>query len=112
LLPSFDISSAIGKLFESWLTGKGGGCKRSRQAQHIVRRSFKYLKFCCEDEEKELNHDWNMVDFSLSSLDFLFRYVDAMQSDWGLGHAGRLAYLDSIADLVDFSKTLGAPDSV
>ena len=53
-----------------------------------------------------------MVDFSLSSPNFLFRFVDAMQTDWGLGHAGRLAYLDSIADLIDFRKTHGAPDAV
>ena len=109
LLPSFDISSTIGKLFQSWLIGSGG-CKSIRQAQQAVRKSFKYLKFCCEDDEEELN--WNMVDFSLSSPNFLFRFVDAMQSDWGLGHAGRLAYLDSIADLIDFRKTHGAPDAV
>ena len=41
-----------------------------------------------------------MVDFSLSSPNFLFRFIDAMQSKWRLGHAGRLAYLDSIADLL------------
>ena len=110
LLPSFDISSTIGKLFQSWLIGSGGGCKSIRQAQQVVRKSFKYLKFCCEDDEEELN--WNMVDFSLSSPNFLFRFVDAMQTDWGLGHAGRLAYLDSISDLIDFRKTHGAPDAV
>ena len=80
LLPSFDISSTIGKLFQTWLIGSGGGCKSVRQAQQVVRKSFKY--------------------------------VDAMQTDWGLGHAGRLAYLDSIADLIDFRKTHGAPDAV
>ena len=110
MLPSFDISSTIGKLFQSWLIGSGGGCKSIRQAQQVARKSFKYLKFCCEDDEEELN--WNMVDFSLSSPNFLFRFVDAMQTDWGLGHAGRLAYLDSIADLIDFRKTHGAPDAV
>ena len=45
LLPSFDISSAIGKLLESWLTGSGGGCKSSRQAQKVVHRSFQYIRF-------------------------------------------------------------------
>ena len=109
-LPSFDISNRIGRLFESWLSGSGGGCKSSRQAQQIVRRSFKYLKFCCEDDEEQLS--WAMVDFSLSSPNFLFRFVDAMQTEWGLDHAGRLAYLDSIADLVDFRKIHSAPDAV
>lgn len=35
-----------------------------------------------------------------------------MQTDRGLGHAVRLAYLDSITDVVELSKTYGAPDSV
>ncbi|KAK3754724.1 hypothetical protein QZH41_007047 [Actinostola sp. cb2023] len=58
-----------------------------------------------DDEEEDLS--WDMVDFSLSSPNFLFKFVDAMQSDWGLGHAGRLGYLDSISDLIDFRKVHG-----
>ena len=105
-LPSFDISSTIGKELETWLTGSGGGCKTPRQAQQISRKSFKYLKFCCEeDEDEELN--WDIVDFSLSSPNFLFKFVDAMQTDWGLGHAGRLGYLDAITELIDFRKIHG-----
>ena len=108
-VPSFDISTTIGKEFETWLTGSGGGCKSKNQAMQVVRRSFKYLKFCCEDEdvddEEELSWDW--IDFSLSSPNFLFKFVDVMQSDWGLGHAGRIGYLDAISDLIDFRKVHG-----
>ena len=53
-----------------------------------------------------------MVDFGLSSPNFLFRFIDAMQSKWGLGHAGRLTYLDSIADSIDFRETHSASDAV
>ena len=60
LLPSFDISSTIGKLFENWLIESGGGCKSIRQAQQIIRRSFKCLKFCCENDEEDLS--WDMVE--------------------------------------------------
>lgn len=110
-LPSFDITTTIGKEFQTWLTGSGGGCKSIRQAQQIVRRSFKYLKFCCDDDdEEELSWDW--IDFSLSSPNFLFKFVDAMQSNWGLGHAGRLGYLDSISDLIDFRKVHGVASDV
>ena len=103
---SFDVQSTIGKQFEKWLTGSGGGCKSERQAQQIVKRSFKYLKFCCEDDEDEGLY-WDVVDYSLSSPNFLFKFVDAMQTDWGLGHSGRIAYLDSISDLIDFRKVIG-----
>ena len=105
---SFDINATIGTQFSKWLTGSGGGCKSQRQVHQIVRRSFKYLKFCCEDGDEEEELTWDLVDFSLSSPNFLFKFVDAMQNDWGLGHSGRIAYLDSISDLIDFRKVIGA----
>ena len=65
----------IAKNFFSWLTGSGGGCKSDRQAQQIVSKCLKFLKFCCEDEE-ELTFD--IVDFSLCSPNLLFKFVDTM----------------------------------
>ena len=61
-IASFDSTNKIAKNFFSWLTGSGGGCKSDRQAQQIVSKCLKFLKFCCEDEE-ELTFD--IVDFSL-----------------------------------------------
>ena len=70
----------------SWLTGSGGGCESDRQAQQIVNRCLKFHKFCGEDEEE---------------LTFVkFTFVHTMQNDWELGHAGRIGYLDAIAELV------------
>ena len=106
---TFDKTSNIAKNFLSWLTGSGGGCKSDRQAQQIVNRCLKFLKFCCEDEE-ELTFD--IVDFSLCSPNLLFKFVDTMQDDWELGHAGRIGYLDAIAELADFRKVNGASDVV
>ena len=70
---------------------------------------LKVLKFCCEDEE-ELTFD--IVEFSLCSPNLLFKFVDTMQDDWNLGHAGRIGYLDAIAELVDYRKVNGASESV
>ena len=106
---TFDKTSNIAKNFMSWLTGSGGGCKSDRQAQQIVSRCLKFLKFCCEDEE-ELTFD--IVDFSFCSPNLLFKFVDTMQDDWQLGHAGRIGYLDAIAELADFRKVNGASDVV
>lgn len=47
VLPSFSVSSPIGESFTKWLTGSGGGCKKDRAAQQIVKRCFKFLKLCC-----------------------------------------------------------------
>ena len=60
---------------------------------------FRSLKFCCDDEEELM---FDIVDFSLCSPNLLFKFVDTMQDDWNLGHAGRRGYLDAIAELVDY----------
>ena len=73
-------------------------------AQLIVSKCLTFLKFSCEDEE-ELKFD--IVDFSLCSPNLLFKFVDTMQYDWNLGHAGRIGYLDAIAELVDYRKVNG-----
>ena len=106
---SFDMSSKIAQDFLSWLTGSGGGCKSDRQAHQIVSRCLKFLKFCCEDDE---DLTFEIVDFSLCSPNLLFKFVDVMQDEWNLGHAGRIGYLDAIAELGDFRKVNGASESV
>lgn len=100
-LPCFPTTCEIGESFIKWLTGSGGGSKLLKPAQQIVKRSFKFLKFCCEDED-ELTYE--AIDFSLGSPSMLYKFVDAMQDDWNIGHAGRLGYLDAISELMDFRK--------
>ncbi|XP_078378573.1 uncharacterized protein LOC144661640 [Oculina patagonica] len=109
VLPSFSVSSKIGESFVKWLTGSGGGCKKDRVAQQIVKRCFKFLKFCCEDEE-ELSFE--VLDFSLCSHSLLFKFIDYLQDECKLGHGGRLGYIDAISELIDFRKINGASDTV
>ena len=106
---SFDMSSRIAQDFLSWLTGSGGGCKSDRQAHQIVSRCLKFLKFCWEEDE---DLTFEIVDFSLCSPSLLFKFVDMMQDEWNLGHAGRIGYLDAIAEMGDFRKVNGASESV
>ena len=65
LLPSFPSFCDIGEVFTKWSTGSAGGCKKDRAAQQIVTRCFKFLRFCCEDEE-ELTFE--VVDFNLACV--------------------------------------------
>ncbi|XP_078356524.1 uncharacterized protein LOC144641384 [Oculina patagonica] len=109
VLPSFSVSSKIGESFVKWLTGSGGGCKKDHVAQQIVKRCFKFLKFCCEDEE-ELSFE--VLDFSLCSHSLLFKFIDYLQDECKLGHGGRLGYIDAISELIDFRKINGASDTV
>ena len=65
---------------------------------------MKFLKFCCEEDE---DLTFEIVDFSLCSHNLLFKFVDMMQDEWNLEHAGRIGYLDTIAELGDFRKVNG-----
>ena len=109
LLPSFSLSCDIGEVFTKWLTGSGGGYKKDRAAQQIVTRCFKFLRFCCEDEE-ELTFD--VVDFGLCSPNLLFKFIDYLQDECKLGHGGRLGYIDAISEIIDFRKLHGASEAV
>ena len=109
LLPSFSLSCNIGEVFTKWLTGSSGGCKKDRAARQIVARCFKFLRFCCEDEE-ELTFD--VVDFSLCSPNLLFKFIDYLQDECKLGHGGRLGYIDAISEMIDFRKLHGASEAV
>ena len=62
LIPSFSPAGQIDEEFTKWLTGSGGVYKKDSPAQQIVNRCFKFLKFCCEEEE-ELNFE--VMDFGL-----------------------------------------------
>ena len=109
VLPSFSLSCDIGEVFAKWLTGSGGGYKKDRAAQQIVTRCFKFLRFCCEDEE-ELTFD--VVDFSLCSPNLLFKFIDYLQDECKLGHGGRLGYIDAISEMIHFRKLHGASEAV
>ena len=109
LIPSFSLSCDIGEVFTKWLTGSGGGCKKDRAAQQIVTRCFKFLRFCCEDEE-ELT--FGVIDFSLCSPNLLFKFIDYLEDECKLGHGGRLGYIDALSELIDFRKLHGASEAV
>ena len=99
----------IGEEFTKWLTGSGGCYKKDRPAQQIVGRCFKFLKFCCEEEE-ELNFE--VMDFSLCSPSLMFKFIDYLQEERKLGHGGRLGYIDAISELIDFRKVNSTSDEI
>ena len=82
-----------------WLEVVGVARKIVQLSRYIAKRCFKFLKFCCEDEE-ELSFE--VLDFSLCSHSLLFKFIDYLQDECKLGHGGRLGYIDVISELIDF----------
>ena len=60
-IATLDPTNNIARDFLSWLTGSGGGLKSNPQAQQIVSKCLKFLKFCCEDEEELHLTLWTLV---------------------------------------------------
>ena len=68
-LPAFSVFGQIGQEFTQWLTGSGGGYKKQRAAQQIVRRSFKFLKYLLQRRRGvELGNSGLQPVFSESSV--------------------------------------------
>ena len=52
------------------------------------------------------------MDFSLCSSTLLFKLIDCLQEECKIGHGGRLGYIDTISEVIDFRKINGASDGV
>ena len=46
----------------------------------------------------------NLIDYGLGSPQLLTQFVDNLEKKWGIGQSGRIAYMSSISDLLDFRK--------
>ena len=89
-LPSFSVSGKIGEAFKKWLTGSCVGYKKDKQVQQIVKRCFKFLQFCCEDEgEDEDDVTFEVMEFSLCFPNLFFKFIDYLQEEGKLGYWGR-----------------------
>ena len=82
--------------------------QRDRPEQQILNKFL--IKFCFKGEEEELCFD--VMDFSLCSSTLLFKLIDCLQEECKIGHGGRLGYIDTISEVIDFRKINGASDGV
>ena len=103
LLPSFSLSWDIGKVVSKWLTGSGGGYKNDCAAQQS------FWDFVVKTRKSWL---FDVVDLSLCSPNFLFKFIDYLQDKCKLGHGERLDYIDAISEVINFRKLHGASEAV
>lgn len=110
--PAFSIADGFGAQFRKWLETPCGGGKAQREAEQIAKRGMKFLMFSMgqDNDGSEANEDY--VDCCIGSPSLLINFLAAITTDWGLRASGALAYMRSIADLVDFRKASGVSDDV
>ena len=106
-IPSCSTDNDFARSFSKWLQNSCGGGKSPKQSDIIVVRALKFLKFCRDeigDSEEEVFVAPNVIDYSLGSPELLTKFIDNLEKEWGIGQSGCIAYVSSIADLIDFRK--------
>ena len=53
-----------------------------------------------------------MIDYVLGSPEIVKKFLDSLKEKWGIGDSGRITYVASISDLLDFRKFNRPPASV
>lgn len=104
-MPMFQKTCKIGVNFKGWLKSPGGGGKSETQADQILSRVLKYLKFCCKDVFASWDIPENVVDYCLGSLTMLSDFVDHLQNDWKMGNPGVIGYMNAIGHILDHRRS-------
>lgn len=114
-LPCCSADNEFARSLSLWLQSTTGGGKALNQAQISVTRILKFLKYCCEEsgeEESTVLSTAQMVDYFLCSSKFLTDFLDYLENTGLMGQSGRLGYVTSISNLLDFRKFNSPPGPV
>ena len=111
-IPSFSVTSGIGKEFLDWLVTPLGGGKSQREANQTAKRAMKFLMAALSDSEDGSNATNEYVDCCLGSAAIVIKFMETVTKEWALSSSAALNYLKSMSDLLDFRKAQGVSDTV
>ena len=104
-MPTFLKTCLMAQTFVKWLKSPGGGGKMNKQADQILCKTLKYLKFCCSDVSTSWEIRETVVDYCLGSLTMLSDFVDYLQKEWSLGYSGVIGYMNAIGHMLDYRRS-------
>ena len=67
-MPLFLKACVVGVNFKKWLQSLGGGGKSENQADQLLYKVLKYLKYCCADVSPSWDIPESVVDYCLGSV--------------------------------------------
>ena len=104
-MPTFEKTCAVGVNFKKWLQSPGGGGKGESQADQLLCRVLKYMKYCCADVSPSWELPESVVDYCLGSVTMLSDFVEYLQTDWLLKSAGVTGYMNALGHLLDYRRS-------
>ena len=95
----------VGENFKKLLQSPGGGGKGESQADQLLCKVLKYLKFCCADVSLSWDIPESVVDYCLGSVTMISDFVGYLQTDWSLKSSGVTGYMNALGHLLDFCRS-------
>ena len=94
-MPMFLKICVVGVNFKNWLQSPGGGGKGESQADQLLCKVLKYLKYCCADVSILWDIPGSVVDYCLGSVTMISDSVQYLQTDWSLKSSGVTGYMNA-----------------
>ena len=104
-MPMFLKTCVVGVNFKKWLQSPGGRGKGKSQADQLLCKVLKYLKYCCGDVSISWDVPESVVDYCLESVTMISDFVGYLQTDWSLKSSGVTGYMNTPGHLLDFRRS-------
>ena len=91
----------VGVNLKKWLQCPGGGGKGESQADQLLCKVLKYLKYCCADVSLPWDIPESVVDYCLGSVTMISDFVGY----WSLKSSGVTGYMNALGHLFDFRRS-------
>ena len=69
----------VGVSFKKWVQSPGGGVKGETQADQLLCKVLKFLKYCCADVSLSWDIPERVVDYCLGSVTMISDFVGYLQ---------------------------------
>ena len=83
-MPMFLKTCVVGVNFKKCLQSPGGGGKDESQADQLLCKALKYLKYCFADVSISWDIPESVVDYCLGSVTIISDFVRYLLTDWSL----------------------------
>ena len=104
-MPMFLKTCVVGVNFKKWLQSPGGGGKGESQADQLLCKVLKYLKYCCTDVSISWDVPESVVDYCLGSVTVISDFGRYLQTDWSLKSSSVTGYMNALGHLLDFRRS-------
>ena len=95
----------VGVNFKKWLQSPGSGGKFESQADQLLCKVSKYLKYCYADVSISWDIPESVVDYCLGSITMISDFVGYLQTDCSLKSSGVTDYMNALQHLIDFRRS-------